>query len=118
MPRCRDSSAELLALILTAVDGEPLDEEESPACRRTAHRQAGQLLRRFHDAMTGPLVQPEADTVVENTVAGLDKHLAKAGDHLSTTEADLAAAPGGRAARLRTATGRVAARGLLVALTA
>ncbi|WP_406340014.1 phosphotransferase [Streptomyces sp. NBC_01620] len=63
--------------------------QESPARRRTAHRQAGQLLRRFHDAMTGPLVQPEADTVVENTVAGLDKHLAKAGDHLSTTEAEL-----------------------------
>lgn len=55
-PVPRDSSAELLALILTAVDGEPLKEEESPARRRVAHRQAGQLLRRFHDAMTGPLV--------------------------------------------------------------
>ncbi|MFG3126708.1 aminoglycoside phosphotransferase family protein [Streptomyces tendae] len=88
-PVLHDSSAELLALILTAVDGEPLKEEESPAHRRTAHRQAGQLLRRFHDVMTGPQVQPEADTVVENTVASLDKHLAKAGDHLSTTEADL-----------------------------
>jgi Ser/Thr protein kinase RdoA (MazF antagonist) len=88
-PVLRDSSAELLAMILTAVDGEPLKEEESPARRRTAHRQAGQLLRRFHDAMTGPLVQPEAGAVVENTVASLDKHIAEAGDHLSTTEADL-----------------------------
>ncbi|MCG0285352.1 phosphotransferase [Streptomyces sp. PSAA01] len=66
-----------------------MKKEESPARRRTAHRQAGVLLRRLHDAMTGPLVQPEADTVVENTVAGLDKHLAKAGDHLSTPEAEL-----------------------------
>ncbi|MFD7937374.1 phosphotransferase [Streptomyces sp. NPDC059755] len=88
-PVLRDSSAQLLALILTAVDGESLKEDESPARRRTAHRQAGQLLRRFHDAMSGPLVQPEADRVVENTVAGLDKHLAEAGDQLSTTEADL-----------------------------
>ncbi|MEU1893839.1 phosphotransferase [Streptomyces pristinaespiralis] len=75
-PVLRDSSAQLLALVLTAVDGEPLKEEESPARLRTAHRQAGRLLRRFHDAMTGTLVQPEADRVVENTVAGLDKHLA------------------------------------------
>ncbi|MET7740289.1 aminoglycoside phosphotransferase family protein [Streptomyces sp. NPDC005385] len=88
-PVLRDSSAQLLALILTAVDGEPLKEEESPARRRTAHRQAGQLLRRFHDAMTGALLQPEADAVVESTVAGLDKHLAEAGDHLSAKEADL-----------------------------
>ncbi|MEU8489231.1 phosphotransferase [Streptomyces sp. NPDC048641] len=88
-PVRRDSSAELLALILTAVDGEPLKEEGSRARRRTAHRQAGRLLRRFHDAMTGSLVQPEADRVVENTVAGLDMHLAEAGDHLSATEADL-----------------------------
>lgn len=53
-PVLHDSSAELLALILTAVDGEPLKEEESPARRRVAHRQAGELLHRFHDAMTGP----------------------------------------------------------------
>lgn len=88
-PVLRDSSAELLALILTAVDGEPLKEEESPARRHIAHRQAGQLLRRFHDAMTGPLVQPETARVVENTATGLDKHLAEASDHLSATEADL-----------------------------
>ncbi|MBT2527798.1 phosphotransferase [Streptomyces sp. ISL-99] len=87
-PVLRDSSAELLALILTAVDGEPLKEEESPARRRLAHRQAGQLLRRFHDAMNGLLVQPDAARVVEKTVAGLDKHLTAAGDHLSTAEAD------------------------------
>ncbi|MEU9190145.1 phosphotransferase [Streptomyces sp. NPDC048484] len=88
-PVLRDSSPELLALILTAVDGEPLKEEKSPAGRRVAHRQAGRLLRRFHDAVTGPLVQPETARVVENTVAGLDKHLAEAGDHLSAAEADM-----------------------------
>ncbi|WP_371665845.1 phosphotransferase [Streptomyces sp. NBC_01241] len=88
-PVLRDSSAQLLALILTAVDGEPLKEEASPARRRTAHRQAGQLLRRFHDAMTGPLSQPEASAVIENTVTGLDKHLAEAREHLSATEDDV-----------------------------
>jgi Ser/Thr protein kinase RdoA (MazF antagonist) len=88
-PVLRDSSAQLLALVLTAVDGEPLNEEEPPARRRAAHRQAGRLLRRFHDAMTGTLVQPEADRVVENTLAGLDKHLAEAGDHLSAAEAEM-----------------------------
>lgn len=88
-PVLRDSSVQMLALILTAVDGEPLKEEKSPARRRTAHRQAGQLLRRFHDAMTGTPVQPEAGAVVENTVAGLDKHLAEASDYLSATEADV-----------------------------
>ncbi|MGK3109781.1 aminoglycoside phosphotransferase family protein [Streptomyces sp. WAC05858] len=87
-PVLRDSSAELLALILTAVEGEPSKEEESPAHRRVAHRQAGQLLRRFHDAMIGPLVQPEAVRVVENTVARLDKHPAEADDHLPAAEAD------------------------------
>ncbi|MFF1736861.1 aminoglycoside phosphotransferase family protein [Streptomyces sp. NPDC058247] len=88
-PVLHDSSTELLALILTAVDGEPLKEEQSPARRRTAHRQADRLLRRFHGAMTGTLVQPEADAVVENTVTSLDKHLTEAGDHLSATEADV-----------------------------
>ncbi|MFJ8886573.1 aminoglycoside phosphotransferase family protein [Streptomyces sp. NPDC102402] len=86
-PVLRDSSAQLLALILTAVDGEPLKEEQSPARRRTAHRQTGQLLRHFHDAMTCPPDKPEAAAVVENTVGGLDNHLAEASDHLSVMEA-------------------------------
>lgn len=34
------------------------------------------------------LGRPEAARAVENTVAGLDKHLAKAGDHLPAAEAD------------------------------
>lgn len=87
-PILHDSSAELLALIHTEVEGEPLEEEESPARRRVAHRQADQLLRRFHEAMTGPLVRSEAARIVENTMAGLDKHPAEAGDHLSAAEAD------------------------------
>ncbi|MFD8515951.1 phosphotransferase [Streptomyces antimycoticus] len=77
-----------LVLLEHAVEGEPSKEEESPARRRVAHRQAGQLLRRFHDAMIGPLVQPEAVRVVENTVARLDKHPAEADDHLPAAEAD------------------------------
>ncbi|MFF4480890.1 phosphotransferase [Streptomyces melanosporofaciens] len=74
----------------TALAPKPvLCTRETCACRvRVAHRQAGQLLRRFHDAMTGSLVQPEAARVVENTVAGLDKHLAEAGDHLPAALAD------------------------------
>ncbi|MGW0909470.1 phosphotransferase [Streptomyces sp. NPDC002853] len=39
--------------------------------------------------MTGSVLQPEADTVVENTVGGLDKYLAETGNHLSAAEADL-----------------------------
>ncbi|MGW1007330.1 phosphotransferase [Streptomyces sp. NPDC002520] len=87
-PALHDSSAELLALILTAVNGEPLKHAELAARRRLAHRQADQLPRRFHDAMTGALVRPDASRVVENTVYGLDKHLAQGSDHLSTAEAD------------------------------
>ncbi|WP_420036123.1 aminoglycoside phosphotransferase family protein [Streptomyces sp. cg28] len=88
-PALRDSSADLQALILTAVDGKPLNEQASPAHRRSAHQQAGQLLRRFHDAKNGLLIQSDATRVVEDTTAGLDRHLAEAGDHLSGAEGDL-----------------------------
>ncbi|MEU9092101.1 phosphotransferase [Streptomyces sp. NPDC048428] len=88
-PAMRDSSAELLALILTAVDGEPLKCETSLARRRDAHRQAGQLLRRFHDVLPSRRAQSEAGAVIEATVTGLEKHIAAAGNHLSVTEADL-----------------------------
>ncbi|MEU5898749.1 aminoglycoside phosphotransferase family protein [Streptomyces venezuelae] len=86
-PVLQDSSAELLALILTAVDGEPLKDERSPSRRRAAHRQAGQLLRRLHGTLAGALGQPETDRIVDSTVTGLDKHIAEAGDHLSAVEA-------------------------------
>ncbi|MEE4495105.1 phosphotransferase [Streptomyces sp. BE230] len=88
-PTMRDSSAELLALILTAVDGEPLKYETSPARRRDAHRQAGRLLRRFHDALPSHMGRSEAEAVIEATVAGLERHIAAAGNHLSATEADM-----------------------------
>ncbi|MFE6548219.1 phosphotransferase [Streptomyces sp. NPDC057746] len=58
-PALKDSSADPLALILTAVDGEPLKGEESPARRRASHRQVGQLLRRFHEALPGHQAQDE-----------------------------------------------------------
>ncbi|MET7496299.1 aminoglycoside phosphotransferase family protein [Streptomyces sp900116325] len=88
-PALKDSSADLLALILTAVDGEPLKQEESPARRRAAHRQAGQLLRRIHEALPGHQAQDEAAHVVESAQSGLDMHIAEAGDHLSTAESDM-----------------------------
>ncbi|MFJ8027676.1 aminoglycoside phosphotransferase [Streptomyces sp. NPDC096311] len=88
-PALKDSSADLLALILTAVDGEPLKGEEPPACRRAAHRHAGQLLRRFHEALPGLQAQVEAAQVVENAQSGLDKHIAQAGDQLATGESDM-----------------------------
>ena len=87
-PVLRDSSAELLALIVTAVDGEPLKGETAPARRRAAHQQAGRLLRRFHDALPSHQAQDEAADVVKSTVAGLEKHLAETGDNLSTAQAD------------------------------
>lgn len=64
-PILRASSAELLALILSAVDGQPMEQEESPARRRTAHRQAGLLLRRLHDAVRS---RPGQSAVAEDTV--------------------------------------------------
>ncbi|MET7717816.1 aminoglycoside phosphotransferase family protein [Streptomyces sp. NPDC005407] len=88
-PALKNSSAELLALTLTAVDGEPLKSEASPARRRAAHEQAGRLLHRFHDALPNHEAQTEAANAVEATVAGLEKHLAAASGHLSGTEADM-----------------------------
>ncbi|MFF3140918.1 aminoglycoside phosphotransferase family protein [Streptomyces sp. NPDC057927] len=87
-PALKDSSADLLALILTAVDGEPLKGEESPARRRAGHRQAGQFLRRFHEALPGHQAQDEAAHAVGSAQSGLYKHIAETSDHLSTAEAD------------------------------
>ncbi|NEA56245.1 aminoglycoside phosphotransferase family protein [Streptomyces sp. SID13666] len=88
-PALKDSSPELLALILTAVDGEPLKSEASPAQRLAAHEQAGRLLRGFHEALPNHAAQAEAAHAIEATVTGLEKHLAAASDHLSGTEADM-----------------------------
>ncbi|MFC3572438.1 aminoglycoside phosphotransferase family protein [Streptomyces yaanensis] len=88
-PALKDSSADLLALILTAVDSEPLKGEESPARRRVAHRKAGLLLRRFRDALPSHRSQDEASFVIEGEQSGLDKHIVEASDHLSTAEADM-----------------------------
>ncbi|RFC77284.1 phosphotransferase [Streptomyces sp. AcE210] len=88
-PALKDSSAESLALILTAVDGDPLKNETSPVRRRAAHQQAGQLLRRFHDALPHHEAQAEAASTVESIIAGLEQNIADAGDHLSGAEADM-----------------------------
>lgn len=83
------SSAELLALVLTAVDGAPLTGETSAARRRTAHRQAGHLLRRFHEALPDHETVGATAEVAESTLTGLEVHLAAAGEQLSTAEADM-----------------------------
>jgi Ser/Thr protein kinase RdoA (MazF antagonist) len=88
-PVLRDSSAELLALILTPVEGEPLKSVTPPARRRAAHEQAGRLLRLFHNALPNHQAQAEAAHAVDATVTGLEKHIAAAGDHLSVSEADM-----------------------------
>lgn len=85
----KDSSAELLALVVTAVDGEPLKSETSPLQRRATHEQAGRLLRLFHDALPNHAAQAEAANAAEAAVTGLEKHVADAGDHLSAAEADM-----------------------------
>ncbi|GAA3143415.1 hypothetical protein GCM10010521_32820 [Streptomyces rameus] len=51
-----------------------------PARRRAAHRQAGRPLRRFHDAPPAHQAQDAAVNVVASTAAGLDEHIAEAGD--------------------------------------
>ncbi|MCX5143572.1 MULTISPECIES: phosphotransferase [unclassified Streptomyces] len=91
-PVLKDSSAQLLALVLTAVDGRPLKgAAASPARRRAAHQQAGRLLRLFHEALPRPRAGAEAEAAhaVEATRAGLEKHITGAGDHLSPAEADM-----------------------------
>ncbi|MFI5804468.1 aminoglycoside phosphotransferase family protein [Streptomyces sp. NPDC051561] len=88
-PVLKASSADLCAMILTAVDGEPLKAEASPSRRRAAHAQAGLLLRRFHDAAPDSNVLAQVGHVIENTAAGLDRHLTAAGDHLTALEADI-----------------------------
>ncbi|MGH4033030.1 phosphotransferase enzyme family protein [Actinomycetota bacterium Odt1-20B] len=91
-----DSSAEHLALVLTAVEGVPVaqlvaDRRLSPVRRRAVHRQAGALLRRFHEAGAPDAgAGREAEQVVgEATVAGVDRHIFEAGPHLTTAEADV-----------------------------
>ncbi|MER5281300.1 phosphotransferase [Streptomyces sp. NPDC002809] len=85
----KDSSAQLLALIVTAVDGEPLTSGTAPARRRVAHEQAGGLLRLLHQALPNHAAQAEATSTVEATVTGLERRIAAAGDHLSGAEADM-----------------------------
>ncbi|MGX1668729.1 aminoglycoside phosphotransferase family protein [Streptomyces sp. NPDC055400] len=88
-PVLKESSAELLALILTPVEGEPLKSVTPPARRRAAHAQAGRLLRLFHDALPNHQAQAEAAHAVDATVTGLEKHITAAGDLLSVSEADM-----------------------------
>ncbi|MEV6756726.1 phosphotransferase [Streptomyces sp. NPDC051214] len=81
------SSADMLSLMLTAVDGEPVKSDEVLERRRAAHRKAGQLLRRFHPARPDHRAQKAAGNVIQSSVAGLGQHIEQTGDHPSAAEA-------------------------------
>ncbi|MEJ8640130.1 aminoglycoside phosphotransferase family protein [Streptomyces sp. MS2.AVA.5] len=87
-PQLRASSAEHLALILTAVPGQPLKQLTlAPAEEARAHRHAGALLARLHAAgdLSGPR-RREAEQALQAAADGADGHLAKAGDQLTAPQ--------------------------------
>ncbi|TXS44318.1 phosphotransferase [Streptomyces sp. t39] len=90
-PQLRASSAEHLALLLTAVPGRLLTEQTlAPAQESRAHRQAGALLARFPAAgdLSGPR-RAEAEQALQALVEGAEGHLATAGDRLTAPEQTL-----------------------------
>lgn len=87
-PQLRASSAEHLALLLTAVPGRPLKQLTlTPPEEARAYRQAGALLARLHAAgdLTGPR-RAEAEQALQAAADGADGHLANAGDRLTAPE--------------------------------
>ncbi|MGW4231692.1 phosphotransferase [Streptomyces sp. NPDC004980] len=86
-----DSSPRRLAMVLTAVGGAPLDRRSlSHGVRREAHRQAGTLLRRFHDAMTTTVEsRAQARASGSEAAVGAERELRQAGDHVTADEARL-----------------------------
>ncbi|MFJ9179383.1 phosphotransferase enzyme family protein [Streptomyces sp. NPDC102360] len=90
-PQLRASSAEDLALLLTAVPGRPLNEQAlTPVEEAHAHRQAGALLARLHAAgdLSGPR-RIEAEQALQAAGDGAEGHLAQAGDRLTMSEQKL-----------------------------
>ncbi|MEU5900321.1 phosphotransferase [Streptomyces venezuelae] len=87
-PQLRASSAEHLALLLTAVPGQPLTQLElSPVEEARAHRHGGALLARLHAAgdLSGPR-RAEAELALQAAADGAEEHLAAAGDRLTAPE--------------------------------
>ncbi|WP_369228488.1 phosphotransferase enzyme family protein (plasmid) [Streptomyces sp. R39] len=87
-PQLRASSAEHLALLLTAVPGLPLTQLTlTPAEEARAHRQGGELLARLHAAgdLTGPR-RAEAEQALQAAADGAERHLREAGDRVTPAE--------------------------------
>ncbi|GAA2974054.1 aminoglycoside phosphotransferase family protein [Streptomyces enissocaesilis] len=90
-PQLRASSAEHLALLMTAVPGRPLKQLTlAPAEEARAHRHAGALLARLHAAgdLSGPR-RTEAEQALQAAADGADRHLGEAGGRLSAPEQKL-----------------------------
>ncbi|MGW7086773.1 phosphotransferase enzyme family protein [Streptomyces sp. NPDC054871] len=90
-PQLRASSANHLALLLTAVPGRPLEQLAlTPAEEARAHRQGGALLARLHAAgdLSGPR-RAEAEQALQAAADGADRHLRAAGDRLTAPEQKL-----------------------------
>ncbi|MWA08450.1 phosphotransferase enzyme family protein [Streptomyces sp. BA2] len=90
-PQLRASSADHLALLLTAVPGRPLEQWTlTPAEEARAHRRSGVLLARLHAAgdLSGPR-RAEAEQALQAAADGADRHLRAAGDRLTAPEQKL-----------------------------
>ncbi|ATM24600.1 hypothetical protein SMD44_p10101 (plasmid) [Streptomyces alboflavus] len=90
-PQLRASSADHLALLLTAVPGRPLKQLTLPPVQEVrAHRRAGALLARLHAAgdLTGPW-RSEAEQALQAAADSADRHLQAAGDRLTSAEQKL-----------------------------
>lgn len=76
-------------MILTATRGTPLEGQDlSPRVQREAHRQAGALLRRFHEAMTMTAEsRAQAHAVGTDVAVGVEKNLHRAGACVTADEA-------------------------------
>jgi Ser/Thr protein kinase RdoA (MazF antagonist) len=87
-PQLRASSAENLALLMTAVPGRPVKELTLSAAEEyEAHRQGGLFLARLHAAgdLTGRW-RAEAEGALCAAAQGAELHLEKAGDRLTSAE--------------------------------
>ncbi|KOV61511.1 aminoglycoside phosphotransferase family protein [Streptomyces sp. MMG1121] len=91
VPQLCASSAEHLALLLTAVPGAPLEQLTLPVTgERRAHRQGGALLARLHTA--GDLSGPHrlaAERALLAAADSADRQLRQAGDLLTSAEREL-----------------------------
>lgn len=104
-PRLTATSAQHLALLMTALPGTPLNDLRTtgPALE-TVHRRAGALVAQLHQAgKLTPAAREEAAQALRRTADNAERSVHAAGDQMPTTEREFVLA---RAAELRTA-GRV-----------